>query len=95
MLTYLLPEGIQSQKLTEDLLDHHGVVVKPFDPVEFDPQKPSNAVRISFWPWTREDEITRLMEGIDEEMSTYGPLRALDTQLAKAACSPASALPRS
>jgi selenocysteine lyase/cysteine desulfurase len=73
ILTYLLPDGIEPQRFTDDLLDHHGVVVKPFDPTEFDPQKQPNAVRISFWPWTREEEIRRLVEGIDKEISQYGP----------------------
>lgn len=68
ILTYRLPEVINPWEFTDHLFRDYNIVIKPFDPLEFDPQKKTNAVRISFSPSTSEEEIDKLVNGLEEEI---------------------------
>jgi selenocysteine lyase/cysteine desulfurase len=59
ILAYPLSDEKPSWELAESLFRDRAVAVKPFRP----PERP-NAIRISFAPWSREDEIRRLIEAL-------------------------------
>jgi len=63
ILTYRLPEERPSWELADSLFYRYRVTVKPFKP----PEKP-NAIRISFAPWTEEEDVQRLVEALRQEI---------------------------
>lgn len=63
ILTYVLPDRISAWEIAHRMDRDHGVTVKPFTP----PEKP-NAIRISFSPWTSDEEIVKLTTGLTQEM---------------------------
>lgn len=66
IITYRLPKERLSWELAEEWFRDGGVVVKPFKP----PEKP-NAIRISFCPWTKDDEVSDLVRWAKLENYTY------------------------
>ncbi len=66
IITYRLPSRITSWELAEILLNRYGIVVKPFRPPE-----EANAIRISFSPWTGEEEVRKLVSSLLQEMAKF------------------------
>ncbi|HVB79139.1 MAG TPA: aminotransferase class V-fold PLP-dependent enzyme [Candidatus Binataceae bacterium] len=64
ILAYALPSKVRSEELAEAALDRFGVAIKPLRP----PQE-TNGFRVTFSPWTTDDEV----ELLGEAMRTLAP----------------------